>query len=630
MNRLPHPILSRWFALAVCCFVSGAFAQNRQVSGTVTDGNGAAIPGARVTVTPTSQTAATNSDGAYQLTLAPGTYTVKVEAAGFGTVETQTTIPADRTRYLDVTLAPASQGSVPVIVTTVDAASSRPGYLPASELTPGSIFTAYGASLSAAGARARIRGADGSTHEFTPFFTSPAQVSGIIPSTVQPGNARLELTGDGSTQVTALVRIVDSKPAFFTLDQSGSGAGIFTDAIDFSLVTRASPARPGRLYTAWLTSGGAVDNDQRPAIRDRRPGYQDYQVRLGNTPLAASDIFYAGPSGIPGLDQLNFRVPASSSLSGCDVPVQFGVRTAGSGVFAWGNEVTIPIASSGNCGDRFGFAAEDHTLLNGAGIANMEGAVTETTFLFSNRAQQNAITGRLTGYQWTNSVYRAPPDETCQLRWLPPGVPAVAANPLAFAGSVTMTLPWGQVALSPGTTPPYVSTSQFPSSFTTGDYTFSLPASFTVERQPLNLEFKGSYARPAGLARESLVSRFTTIPAEPEFAALVQSLLNAAGQVPGSLRSQLNADFTVQISNGTLGTHNIRCLGDSAGDLNFMARAIESYTPLLPKTAAVTNISFRYFPKERIRFNGAGPVNRILVSFDSTVVFSDLGVKFRQ
>src|SRR5947209_3865038 len=77
--------------VSVCLFMSSAaFAQAvyGSILGTVTDPQGAAVAGAKVTVTNqrkgTQDTTTTNADGNYSVThLVPDTYTVKVEGTGF-------------------------------------------------------------------------------------------------------------------------------------------------------------------------------------------------------------------------------------------------------------------------------------------------------------------------------------------------------------------------------------------------------------------------------------------------------------------------------------------------------------------------------------------------------------------
>src|SRR5512142_976940 len=64
------------------------------IIGTVTDPSGAAVPNAKVTVTNTRKGTkdqlTTNADGNFSAThLIPDTYTVRVEAPGFGAIESR-------------------------------------------------------------------------------------------------------------------------------------------------------------------------------------------------------------------------------------------------------------------------------------------------------------------------------------------------------------------------------------------------------------------------------------------------------------------------------------------------------------------------------------------------------------
>ncbi len=77
------------------------------IFGTVTDATGAAVPGAKVTVTDirkgTTETTVTNASGNYQvLHLIPDTYSVKIEAKGFKTIENKgITVAADTAGRFD-------------------------------------------------------------------------------------------------------------------------------------------------------------------------------------------------------------------------------------------------------------------------------------------------------------------------------------------------------------------------------------------------------------------------------------------------------------------------------------------------------------------------------------------------
>ena len=87
------------------------------ISGTITDGTGAVVPGATVTITNqgTSQvrTSITDDTGHYTVSLLPiGTYTVAATASGFNTVKDQNIIlEVQQNRTIDLVLQPASVGA---------------------------------------------------------------------------------------------------------------------------------------------------------------------------------------------------------------------------------------------------------------------------------------------------------------------------------------------------------------------------------------------------------------------------------------------------------------------------------------------------------------------------------------
>jgi outer membrane receptor protein involved in Fe transport len=131
------------YVLALCLagFASGAMAQTittGSMEGRVVDPNGAAVPGVTVTVTSpnliTPQSATTNDDGRYRiLSLAPGSYTVKIEAAkGFAKFEQANLgVNLDKTTNFDVQLA-LGTSTVNVTVTSgsgnaLDVTSSTSG-----------------------------------------------------------------------------------------------------------------------------------------------------------------------------------------------------------------------------------------------------------------------------------------------------------------------------------------------------------------------------------------------------------------------------------------------------------------------------------------------------------------------
>lgn len=81
-----------------------------QISGTVTDPNGAVVPGATVTVTNKGTNlvrgATTNSEGSYSIALLPpGTYSVEVKANGFGNLTSTAIVTLTQTTVVDSQLS---------------------------------------------------------------------------------------------------------------------------------------------------------------------------------------------------------------------------------------------------------------------------------------------------------------------------------------------------------------------------------------------------------------------------------------------------------------------------------------------------------------------------------------------
>src|ERR1700687_6439888 len=86
-----------------------------RILGTITDQTGAVLPGAKVSIIDTqrgpARTLTTDQAGEYNApTLIPGTYTVRVEAAGFKTLDRQNVvIEVGREVRVDLTPQPGEQ-----------------------------------------------------------------------------------------------------------------------------------------------------------------------------------------------------------------------------------------------------------------------------------------------------------------------------------------------------------------------------------------------------------------------------------------------------------------------------------------------------------------------------------------
>src|SRR5262245_51271007 len=110
---MPSGLLPLGTVLPLVALLSGApaWAQSQgKVSGVARDANGAGIPGATVTATnqttKDTQTATTDSDGSYSLSLAPGAYTIAVTLSGFKRVTQITEVSVGGAHRIDFSLQP--------------------------------------------------------------------------------------------------------------------------------------------------------------------------------------------------------------------------------------------------------------------------------------------------------------------------------------------------------------------------------------------------------------------------------------------------------------------------------------------------------------------------------------------
>ncbi|MFB6248488.1 MAG: SusC/RagA family TonB-linked outer membrane protein [Salinibacter sp.] len=115
-------------AIGLLLFVPlAALAQSTgSVTGTVTDGEGAPLPGANVAIVEVQQGAATGADGTYEITgLEPGEYTVEVSLVGFSTQRATVTIEAGEEVTQNFTLSSDPMNLDEVVVTGQGSEVSR-------------------------------------------------------------------------------------------------------------------------------------------------------------------------------------------------------------------------------------------------------------------------------------------------------------------------------------------------------------------------------------------------------------------------------------------------------------------------------------------------------------------------
>jgi len=266
-----------------------------------------------------------------------------------------------------------SAGAQPVIraSSVVNAANNLPAGLPNAGLAQGSIFVLKGQNLgakgtvvassfplgSSMGGTSMKIAVGGTTVDVLMIYVVGGlsddqgpfdQLAGIVPSNAPTGNGSLTVTYNNQTSAPVPVTILANAFGIFTINQQGSGPGVFTDP-NYKVNTLINSAHAGEQWFIWGSGLGAISgNDANtPPVGNLNVPVQVY---VGGV---QANIGYQGRSGCcSGIDQVLITIPPN--VSGCYVPV---VVTA-AGVPS--NFATMSIAQSGSiCSDPQGYSVAD-------------------------------------------------------------------------------------------------------------------------------------------------------------------------------------------------------------------------------------------------------------------------------
>src|ERR1035438_4701171 len=132
------------------------------------------------------------------------------------------------------------------------------------------------------------------------YYVSDTQVNAVVPAeTAIAGSVPVVVTAAGGSSLTFSLKVDRCGPAIFTQSINGQGLAIVFDT-GYALVDSVNPGDPVSFYAAGLgaTTIGA-DGYTRAVITP--------SVYIGESPAT---VLYAGPSGFPGVYQVNVTVPA--------------------------------------------------------------------------------------------------------------------------------------------------------------------------------------------------------------------------------------------------------------------------------------------------------------------------------
>jgi uncharacterized protein (TIGR03437 family) len=266
------------------------------------------------------------------------------------------------------------------------------------------------------------------------YYTSQGQIGAVLPSNTPTGVATLNITNNGVAGAPTMINVVPSAVGLATIDGSGSGAVVATDA-NSQLISRENPARPGQTIVLWGSGVGAdLSNDDRTyPLKQNNLTAIPFQVYFGTTP---GTVLYRGRSQFPGVDQIVVVVPQDVS-PGCVVSV------AAVAAEFLSNTATIPISRDGSaCSDLILSAAQEPSLFAAPGTRYGLIRLTSFNLALSNGAYAYFIK------KGTTTATTAPSVGSCLVRPLAP--PPDTPDTYLDAGNLTVSVNGG----SPRPMPP--------------------------------------------------------------------------------------------------------------------------------------------------------------------------------
>jgi uncharacterized protein (TIGR03437 family) len=192
-------------------------------------------------------------------------------------------------------------------------------------VAPGELLSIYGSNFATAtvvtqGGLAFPKSLGGvrvlmNNREAAIYFVSPGQIAAIVPYGTTEGVVQVQVERDGVLSNAVTMFRYATSPGIFSQAQSGEGIGAVLHT-DYSLVTEASPARPGEVIQVFLTGIGPVF----PTIPDGAPGGGSTLNRTtpgsvkGFVDNLEAEVTYAGLAPfLAGLYQVNMKVPENAS-----------------------------------------------------------------------------------------------------------------------------------------------------------------------------------------------------------------------------------------------------------------------------------------------------------------------------
>lgn len=297
--------------------------------------------GTWLSVTPTTATTPANvTVNVNPSGLAAGTYTGSVSIAIAGATNTPVIIP------ITLTVTPVAVVP-PAIVAIQNAASSTP-----SSISPGLNIVIYGSNMGPGTLATLQVGSNGLlqstvsgtqvTFDGIPaplIYTKSTQVSVMVPYELTGrATTSMVVTYNGIASSPLVLRVVDSAPGIYTLNQTGSGQGAILNQ-NGTVNGPQNPEIVGNVLQIFATGEGqtlpaGVTGGINPSRLPVPAPILPVTVTIGGIPVPAKDVIYAGeaPGIVAGVLQVDATVPQGAGTGPVSVVIQVGGASSQSNV----------------------------------------------------------------------------------------------------------------------------------------------------------------------------------------------------------------------------------------------------------------------------------------------------------
>ncbi len=182
------------------------------------------------------------------------------------------------------------------------------------------------------------------------LYAAPGQVNALVPQGIVPNATYPLVIVRGTAQsVPVPVTVTELQPGTYTVDTSGSGAGVVTNASTGNLITSSNPAHAQDYLVVYATGLGVVagpSGQQQPGDGVAAPTnliyYTNAKVTATIGGVSAPVVFSGLTPTLSALYQVNVQVPAGVT-PGAAVPLVITATDPATGATAISNKVTINV-----------------------------------------------------------------------------------------------------------------------------------------------------------------------------------------------------------------------------------------------------------------------------------------------